>query len=195
MGETDYPTAADWASSAAHDAQRGVDALAREFAALKRDVAPRPAPTRLFGHYSDPKSSATIERNLSYHPAATPERQAQHEAVREACRRLAHALDRIVPPGRHKALAQTAVEDAMHWANAGVATQLDPVPAPEPAPLPEGELVPAGDETETLHVLPTSPDLIDHETGNGPACPCGPTLEPQSSGGLLIIHNAADGRA
>jgi ketosteroid isomerase-like protein len=77
--------------------------------------------------YHDLRSTADIEQRFSYHPASSPERQAQHEAVRAACKRLAHALDRIVPPGRHKALALTAVEESMHWANAAVACQVEPI--------------------------------------------------------------------
>lgn len=79
--------------------------------------------------YHDLRSTADIEQRLSYHPASSPERQAQHEAVRAACKRLAHALDRIVPPGRHKALALTSVEESMHWANAAVACQVEPEPS------------------------------------------------------------------
>ena len=63
--------------------------------------------------YHTPNTSADIEHRLSHHAPANTERIAQHEAVRDACKKLAHALDRIVPPGRHKALAQTAVEEAM----------------------------------------------------------------------------------
>lgn len=74
--------------------------------------------------YHDPRSTS-IEHDFSHHPPATGERIAQHEAVRAACKDLAHTLDRIVPPGRHKALARTAVEEAMHWANAAVACQPD----------------------------------------------------------------------
>ena len=75
--------------------------------------------------YHTPKTSADIDHRFAVHCATAPERIAQHEAVLDACKKLAHALDRIVPPGRHKALAQTAVEDAMHWATAAVACQTD----------------------------------------------------------------------
>ena len=75
--------------------------------------------------YHTPKTSADVEHRFSAHRATTPELVAQHDAVRDACKKLAHALDRIVPPGRHKALAQTAVEEAMHWATAAVACQTD----------------------------------------------------------------------
>jgi len=69
------------------------------------------------------RSFADIENRFSYHPASTPERVAAHEAVRAACKTLAHLLDGLVPNGRHKALAMTALEETMHWANAAIACQ------------------------------------------------------------------------
>jgi len=69
------------------------------------------------------QSFADIENRFSYHPATTPERVAAHEAVRSACKTLAHMLDGLVPDGRHKALAMTALEETMHWANAAIACQ------------------------------------------------------------------------
>lgn len=74
--------------------------------------------------FHDPNSSADIENRFSYHPATTPERQDGHEKVRAACKVLAHYFDQHLPPGRHKSLALTAVEESMHWANAAIACQL-----------------------------------------------------------------------
>ncbi|WNM74093.1 hypothetical protein SEA_NERGAL_2 [Mycobacterium Phage Nergal] len=182
-----HPTAADYAADAARSAQAGVDRLERQLAAM---TAPAPKPN----------THDDIEHRFSYHPATTPARQAQHEAVRAACKRLAHALDRIVPPGRHKSLALTAVEEAMHWANAAVACQVAPPPEPEPLGVDpaklaaHAELVADDDEPETVHVVPTPPDAIEHLTDNGPVCPCNPRIEPARGGGLVIVHNAADGR-
>lgn len=47
----------------------------------------------------------------------------QHARVRQACIALAKELRDIVPPdqGRYLALSLTALEETMHWANAGVA--------------------------------------------------------------------------
>lgn len=73
--------------------------------------------------FHDPNSSADIENRFSYHPATTPERQDGHEKVRAACKVLAHYFDQHLPPGRHKSLALTAVEESMHWANAAIACQ------------------------------------------------------------------------
>ena len=69
------------------------------------------------------RSFADIENRFSYHPATTPERVGAHESVRAECKSLAHQIDVLVPDGRHKALALTALEEAMHWANAAIACQ------------------------------------------------------------------------
>lgn len=69
------------------------------------------------------RSFADIENRFSYHPADTPERIKAHEDVRGLCKTLAHLLDGRLPDGRHKALALTAVEETMHWANAAIACQ------------------------------------------------------------------------
>ncbi|QFG08855.1 hypothetical protein PBI_MALAGASYROSE_5 [Mycobacterium phage MalagasyRose] len=194
MGEASHPTAADFAQSTASDAR---DRIAR----LERAVARMP--------HGAGGSHADIEHRFSYHPATTDERRAQHEAVRDACKRLAHALDRLVPVGRQKSLALTAVEEAMHWANAAVACEVPAPSAPSAPSAPpitltgEDTLPPEPDEViteadvvvgDTWHVVPTPPDAIEHVTDDSAACPCEPRLEPQPGGGLVIVHNAADGR-
>jgi hypothetical protein len=64
-----------------------------------------------------------IERDFSFHPATTEERRDEHSSVRVKCKDLAHFIADKVPPGREQALALTHVEEAMHWANAGIAKQ------------------------------------------------------------------------
>lgn len=44
-----------------------------------------------------------------------------HEEARAAAYELAKFIDIYVPDGREKALAMTKVEEAMMWANAGIA--------------------------------------------------------------------------
>jgi hypothetical protein len=58
---------------------------------------------------------------FGFHPADTDEKREAHEAVRGECLGLAHALVAIVPPGREASLMVTALEEAMMWANAGIA--------------------------------------------------------------------------
>ncbi|ASR85505.1 hypothetical protein SEA_SYRA333_4 [Mycobacterium phage Syra333] len=71
--------------------------------------------------YQTEQSRADLEHRFSFHPADSIARQLAHEGVRGACKALAHYLDEALPPGRHKALAHTALEDVMHRANAAIA--------------------------------------------------------------------------
>ncbi len=68
-------------------------------------------------------SNAEIERRFSHHPPRTPERVDAHERVRAIARHAAEELAEILPAGREAALAFTALEDTMMWANAAVARQ------------------------------------------------------------------------
>lgn len=54
-----------------------------------------------------------------FHPA-TPTTGPRHDAVRAAAAAYAAALAAVVPGGRHRALALTAVQESMMWANAGI---------------------------------------------------------------------------
>lgn len=62
-----------------------------------------------------------IDNRFTFHPADTIERADSHQAVREACKDLAILLNHAVPDGREKSLAVTKIEEAMMWANAGIA--------------------------------------------------------------------------
>ena len=61
-----------------------------------------------------------IENRFRYHPP-TPETVRAHEAVRAAYRTLAHFVAGQTPPGRHQALALTALQESMWAANAAIA--------------------------------------------------------------------------
>ncbi|QYC55083.1 hypothetical protein SEA_BOILGATE_2 [Mycobacterium phage Boilgate] len=71
--------------------------------------------------FATEESAVEIATRFTPHPAETVEQQNAHESVWTQCRALARFLDEYVPPGRHKALALTALEEAMHWANAAIA--------------------------------------------------------------------------
>ena len=48
-----------------------------------------------------------------------------------------------------------------------------------------------------IHVVPVD-DLIEHLTGEGDECPCGPDTEPverdDGSMGWIVVHHSLDGR-
>ncbi|MFI0593687.1 Acb2/Tad1 domain-containing protein [Streptomyces griseus] len=64
---------------------------------------------------------ADIEHRFAFHPATTEEKRAAHGSVRHACVTLAHQLNEQLPDGRERALALTAIEEAMFWGNAALA--------------------------------------------------------------------------
>lgn len=45
----------------------------------------------------------------------------------------------------------------------------------------------------TVHVWPDA-DMFEHDISAGSACACGPWLEEQSNGKVLVTHHSLDGR-
>lgn len=64
-----------------------------------------------------------LDRRFRFHPATTDDRRIDHETIRGSCGSLARIVNNHVPDGREKALALTKIEEAMMWANAGIARQ------------------------------------------------------------------------
>lgn len=62
-----------------------------------------------------------VTNDFAFHAASTEEKRNEHTAVRTRCADLAHYFVDRVPEGRELSLALTALEEAMHWANAGIA--------------------------------------------------------------------------
>ncbi|MEU4986586.1 MULTISPECIES: hypothetical protein [unclassified Streptomyces] len=62
-----------------------------------------------------------LAHRFTHHPPTTPERANAHATVRGACAGLAATIVDHCPPGREQALAVTKIEEAMFWANAGIA--------------------------------------------------------------------------
>lgn len=64
-----------------------------------------------------------INSRFRYYPAKDEETKRYHETIRESCTELAHYVNGTVPDGREKSLAITKIEEAMMWANAGIARE------------------------------------------------------------------------
>lgn len=62
-----------------------------------------------------------LDSRFGFHPASTAEKRAEHGSARFACQLAAEAVLRLVPEGREQSLAITKLEEAMFWANAGIA--------------------------------------------------------------------------
>lgn len=77
------------------------------------------------GRAFPPDLVARIQNDFAFHPAAPGgDAAAKHDRVRFLLRTVAIALvDNTVPVGREQSLMLTALEEAMHWANAGIAKQ------------------------------------------------------------------------
>ena len=65
-----------------------------------------------------------IDNRFVYHPPSQ-ENKIKHEDIRVRAAELAHAINVLVPEGREKSLAITKLEEAMFWANAGIARSPD----------------------------------------------------------------------
>ena len=62
-----------------------------------------------------------IERRFTY-VAPDAARGLAHRQVNDTSLTLAHAWNRMLPEGREKSLALTALQEARMWANAAIAT-------------------------------------------------------------------------
>lgn len=66
------------------------------------------------------KKSPQIENNFSYH-APKEGQPTKYEVIRNKAKELAYLIENEVPNSREKSLAMTNLEQAVFWANAGVA--------------------------------------------------------------------------
>lgn len=62
-----------------------------------------------------------VAHRFAFHLATTQEKRDEHTSIRQTMRRAAEAVVERVPAGREQSLAVTALEEAMMWANAGIA--------------------------------------------------------------------------
>lgn len=63
---------------------------------------------------------ADLDKRFTYH-APDAAKSELHNTVRNMSKAAADAFNAVVPEGREKALAITKLEEAMFWANAGIA--------------------------------------------------------------------------
>lgn len=61
-----------------------------------------------------------IETRFTYH-APTGNQPETYEILRSEAKDFAKTIDHLVPESREKSLAMTALENAVMWANAGIA--------------------------------------------------------------------------
>jgi hypothetical protein len=61
-----------------------------------------------------------IEKRFTYHPPKE-EDKAKFPLIRDSAKYLAGIIKDVVPEGREQALAITKLEEAVMWANAGIA--------------------------------------------------------------------------
>lgn len=62
-----------------------------------------------------------LQWRFGYHPPSNDSIVKAHEQVRERCLDLAYGFTTLVPTSRELSLAITKLEEAMFWANAGIA--------------------------------------------------------------------------
>ena len=65
--------------------------------------------------------SNDLENRFSYHPPKNEETARHHELVRYTILSCAKRINHLVPDGREASLSITKLEEAMYWANAGIA--------------------------------------------------------------------------
>lgn len=72
-------------------------------------------------------SDERIKHNFSSH-TPTPEKADTHEMLRENGYKLCMLIQELCPEGREKSLAITKIEEAIFWANAGLARDMQDAP-------------------------------------------------------------------
>lgn len=61
-----------------------------------------------------------IEKNFKYH-APKEGQPEKYVSIRDKAKQLAELVDELCPDSREKSLALTKIEEAVMWANAGIA--------------------------------------------------------------------------
>lgn len=91
----------------------------------QEDAVPQPIAVRgsePVKTYHDPAAETQALNNFTYHPPQPELGQLyRYTELRRNARELAILFCRFVPPGRERQLALTNLQQAIQWANAGIA--------------------------------------------------------------------------
>ena len=69
--------------------------------------------------------STELQHRFAYHPPKDEKIKRSHEQTRDLFHGMAHHINQMLPDGREKSLAITALEESMFWTNAGIARVLN----------------------------------------------------------------------
>lgn len=62
-----------------------------------------------------------LVNRFRYHAPVTDKRRADHQTVRDQFGYVAAIMNELLPDGREKDICMAKIEEAMFWANAGLA--------------------------------------------------------------------------
>lgn len=71
--------------------------------------------------YGGERDRGSLDNRFGYHKPTSQNIVDFHQGIRVACHELALIVEEHVPESREKSLAMTKIEEAMFWANAGIA--------------------------------------------------------------------------
>lgn len=83
---------------------------------MRNDITPY-APRLDYGQVP---GAEELERRFTYHPPKG-DQVLRYQAIRDSVHETARIIAETVPPSREKSLALTHLEEAVMWANAGIA--------------------------------------------------------------------------
>ena len=90
----------------------------------RSEAPPPPAPRDRPAKPEAPEYSEQLEKAFKHHPPANDDVVRRHEAVRAAALQFAQEITNNVPQSKERNVAIERIEEAMFWANAGIARTL-----------------------------------------------------------------------
>ena len=67
------------------------------------------------------EEKSKLDRDFTYHPPKSDQQKEMYESIRYVAKQLAIFISQTQPPSRELSLAITKIEEAIFWANAGIA--------------------------------------------------------------------------